>query len=309
MPAGTHVNILTQKRWVIYTVLAAASWSIWGTLTKYLSEEISPYSYQLLFTTGMLFSLPLLLKRLKNGAVNFKGIMCGVAISSFATFGNICVYQSFVHGGQASVVIPLSNLYPLVTILIAIAFFKERIHWLNAFGILIVIPAILFLSGQSEILYDPVAYFCTTPLEGWTLYAFLSLFFFGVFNASQKVIANLIAPEWSYLSFIISSALISIGFIVFGLVDFSFSTRTFWVGSAAGMFDGLGVLAMYAAYTAKGKASQVSPVAATLQQIFTIVLAILILKEKLSAGESLGMVMAIFGTYLILFEQKKVIEV
>jgi drug/metabolite transporter (DMT)-like permease len=309
MLAGTHVNTLTQRRWVGYTVLAAVSWGIWGTLTKYISDEVSPFSYQLLFTSGMLFSLPFLLRRLKTQVVTFKGIVWGVAISCFATIGNICVYQSFTFGGKASVVIPLSNLYPLVTILIAIAFFKERIHWLNAFGILIVFPAILMLSGQSEILYDPLAYFRTTPLERWTLYAFLSMIFFGVFNASQKVIANLIAPEWSYLSFIISSALISIGFIVFGLVDFSFSTRTFWVGSAAGMFDGLGVLAMYAAYAAKGKASQVSPVAATLQQIFTIGLAILILREKLSTGETIGMLMAILGTYLILFEQKKVIEV
>jgi len=133
----------------------------------------------------------------------------------------------------------------------------------------------------------------------------LSMVLFGLFNASQKITANFIPAEWSYLCFIASSVLISICFIISGLVEFRFSQQTFWVGSFAGMFDGLGVLAIYAAYRAKGRASQVSPIVATLQQLFTIVLAIAILNEKLSLYESIGIGLAILGSWFLLFEKKK----
>ncbi|BBE16173.1 integral membrane protein [Aquipluma nitroreducens] len=298
------MNVLRERIWLVYTTLAALSWSVWGTLTKYVSGEVNPYTYQILFTAGMLFSLPFVIYRCKKKDVNLKGIVWGTSTGLLAVIGNISVYQSFKMGGQASVVIPFTNLYSLVTILIALLIFKEKIRLINGIGILIVVPAIIILSGQSQLFTGPGLFFQHMKPEIWVLFAFLALFLFGLFSATQKLTANFIPTEWSYLSFIASSVLISVGFILSGLVEFKFSTQTFWVGSLAGLVDGLGVLFVYAAYRAGGKASQVSPVVATLQQLFTIGLALSLLKEKLSMVEFAGIGLAVIGSWFLLSDKK-----
>ena len=81
--------------------------------------------------------------------------------------------------GLAAVVIPVTNLYPLVTIVIALLVFKEKMHWLNGIGILVVVPAIIMLSGQSQIFDDPSLFFKNIGLKVWLLFALGSPGFLG----------------------------------------------------------------------------------------------------------------------------------
>jgi drug/metabolite transporter (DMT)-like permease len=291
--------------WLVFAVLAAFCWGVWGILAKFISSDISPYVNHLLFTIGMVFTIPFVLKKCKLKEANSKGILWGLVAGVLAIAGNIAVYQSFANGGLAAVVIPVTNLYPLVTILIAIAVLKEKMHWLNAIGILIVIPAIIMLSGQSQIFDDPSLFFSNLGLNLWLIFALVALVFWGLFSAAQKVTTNYISLEWCYLSFIASSVLISIGFILFGLVEFNFSNQTLFIGSLAGMLNGLGVLASFAAYSAQGKASQVTTIAGALQPVLTILLAITFLGEKLGNIEIIGIFLAIVGSLFLSVEKEK----
>jgi uncharacterized membrane protein len=161
------------------------------------------------------------------------------------------------------------------------------------------------LSGQSEIFNDPSLFFANLGLKLWLIFALVALLFWGLFSAAQKVTTNYISAEWSYMSFIVSSVLISLGFMAFGLIDLKFSSQTLWVGSLAGMLNGLGVLASFAAYSAKGKASKVTTVAGALQPVFTIILALTFLKEKLGVIELVGITLAIVGSLLLSVEKQK----
>jgi len=297
-------NYLKGRIWLVYTILAAFSWGIWGVLTKFISIDVSPFVTHLMFTTGALFTLPIVIRKCRIREASIKGISLGIGASILALLGNVSVYQSFKMGGQAAVVIPFTNLYPLVTILIAFFIFKEKLNWINCAGILTIIPAIILLSGQSQLFSDPEHFFQTVELKAWLLFAFLALLIFGIFSASQKVVTNYLSTEWSYLSFVVSSVLVSVFFIVIGLIDFNFSQKTFWFGSMAGFLDGLGVLAIYSAYRARGKASKVSSIGSTMQQVFTIILALVFLHERIDLTIFTGIVLAILGAYLLLWEQK-----
>ncbi len=52
----------------------------------------------------------------------------GFIAGCFAIAGNVAVFYAFTKGGQASIVIPVTNLYPLVTIVIAVLAFKEKLN-------------------------------------------------------------------------------------------------------------------------------------------------------------------------------------
>lgn len=292
-----------ERLWLVFAILAALCWGIWGVLAKFISGNISPFVNHLMFTIGMLFTLPFVIQKCKIKEANVKGILWGIGAGILAVIGNVAVYKSFGSGGQATVVIPITNLYPLVTIMIALLVFREKMHWLNVIGIFIVVPAIIMLSGQSQIFSEPSLFFKSLGLKIWLLFAVIALLFWGLFSAAQKVTTNYISAEWSYMSFIASSVLISFCFIAFGLVDYNFSTQTLWIGSLAGMLNGLGVLASFSAYRAEGKASKVTAIAGTLQPVFTVVLAIVFLKEKLLLVEFTGIGLAIFGSLFLSFEK------
>lgn len=296
-------SFLKNKLWLLYSILAALSWGFWGILTKFISGEISPFSTHFMFTIGMLFPLPFIIPKCKLSEFSKKGMFLGIAAGILAVCGNVSVYQSFNLGGQAAMVIPLTNLYPIITILIALFIFKEKLHWMNGLGIMIVIPAIILLSGQSQVLTDPISFFHDMELKAWLIFALLSLTLFGLFSASQKVTTSFISAEWSYISFIASSVIVAGAFITFGLIDFKFAQNSFWVGSLAGALDGLGVLFIYSAYKSNGKASQVSFIASSLQQVFVIFLAVTFLKEQLNLDSIIGIIMAIGGASLVSFEQ------
>ncbi|NBB21966.1 EamA family transporter [Runella sp. CRIBMP] len=300
---------MKKNAWIYYSVAAALFWGVWGVVAKFISEDVNPYTNHVLFTIGMLFTLPLVVGTIRKGRPNQKGIGWGLVAGILAVTGNVAVFQAFSSGGLAAIVIPLTNLYPLVTIVIALLVFKEKLNWLNGLGILLAIPAVVMLSGQTLLFDDPNTFFKTIGLTTWLLFSMVALFFWGVFSAAQKVTTNFISAEWAYAAFIVSSVVISLIFIALGKVEFRFSQNTLMLGSLAGMLNGLGVLCSFAAYKAEGKASQVTTIAGALQPVFTIILAIAFLSESVAYIELIGIGIAIVAALALSYEKKPDAEI
>lgn len=296
---------LKNNVWFVYAVAAGLLWGIWGVVAKLISEDVNPFMNHLLFTVGMLFTLPFVIRKCTKASFQLKGLVWGCIAGCFAIAGNVAVFYAFSNGGQASIVIPVTNLYPLVTIVIALLAFKEKLKLINVIGILLSVPAILLLSGETLLFTDPSAFFKSIGLNGWFLFSLAAIFCWGVFSAAQKVTTNHISAEWSYAAFVLTSVLITLGFLIAGKIHFNVSSKTFSLGALAGMLNGLGVLASFAAYRAEGKAAAVTTIAGALQPVFTIVLALLFLSESLSGMEFLGIVLAIGGALMLSYEKKK----
>ena len=295
---------MKTNAWIYYSIAAALFWGVWGVVAKLISEDVNSYANHVLFTVGMLFTLPFVLGKIRKEKPIRKGVIWGIVSGILAVMGNVAVFKAFSSGGLAAIVIPLTNLYPLVTIGIALLVFKEKLNWLNGIGILLAIPAVIMLSGQSLLFDNPADFIKNIGLNSWLIFSFLALFFWGVFSAAQKITTNYISAEWAYLAFIVSSVFISMGFIAIGKVSFDFSKKTLLLGSLAGMLNGLGVLCSFAAYKAEGKASQVTTIAGALQPVFTIVLAIAFLSEKITYIEIIGIFISILAALALSYEKK-----
>ncbi|PWF41236.1 DMT family transporter [Massilia glaciei] len=297
-------KLLEERRWLVYAIVAGLAWGVWGVLAKFISANINAYTNHVLFSLGMLFTLPFVLPRCKRPELNRRGLVWGLVAGVLAIAGNVALYLSFGAGGQAATVIPITNLYPLATIIIALLVFKEKMHWLNGIGVLLVLPAITMLSGEALIFEDPAQYLATFALADWILYALVAMLFWGFFSAAQKVTTNHISAEWSYVAFVLASALLAIGFMAAGLVQYTFTNATLVAGPLSGAMNGLGVLAAYAAYRSEGKAALVTAVAGAMQPAFTIVLAIMFLRESIGLIECAGIALAILGSLFLSVEKK-----
>jgi uncharacterized membrane protein len=72
------------------------------------------------------------------------------ALGATYGLGNLSVLAAYRAGGKASVVTPLTGMYPVVTIPLAIGFFGERVGWLRGTGMLLALAAAAALAFEPE---------------------------------------------------------------------------------------------------------------------------------------------------------------
>ena len=143
----------TNKKWLLWSLVTIVLWGTWGLVSKVASAGVDAWVNQLLYTAGL---APLLIfvaftvhRRGKNDAREgrrrgvfwafFTGILGGV--------GNIFVFQAMVAGGKASVVAPVTALFPMITVLLALTFLHERLGRVQWFGLGLAFVAIYLLSA------------------------------------------------------------------------------------------------------------------------------------------------------------------
>lgn len=292
--------------WLLYAIIAAICWGIWGVLSKGPSRELSGWMTQVLFTFALIPSVVIAScsKNVRVGSNVPLGLFWGFLSGLIAAAGNIAFYLALENGADTSIATPLTNIYPLVTIFIAYFWFKERLNWLQAIGILLAVIAITLLSGEARNLSDPVAVLKKIGLTPWMLYSLGAMVCWGVFSATQKVSTNYISAELSYLAWCAAFIPIAIWIVMAKPLKWNMSQAMLWSGLAAGALNSFGVIAAFAAYRYEGKAAIVTPLAAAVQPIVTIALAFMFLGERVGVFESIGIGFAIASAIALSNETK-----
>lgn len=125
-------------------------WGMWGVFTKlsnvHNSAAFVTLSGHLLYAV---FSLPLLWKIREEGwgRINwgFQGmfwiVMTGVFGVAAKYFYNLALSEN-----AASKVVPAAAAYPLVTVLIAVIFLKERLQWSQGLGMVLCVMGVYLLT-------------------------------------------------------------------------------------------------------------------------------------------------------------------
>jgi drug/metabolite transporter (DMT)-like permease len=293
--------------WLLYALTAAVCWGIWGVLAKGPSRELSGWMTQILFTFALVPSAILAgcSKQVRVGSDKPRGLFWGLVSGLIAAAGNIFFYLALEAGADTSIAVPLTNIYPLVTIFIAWIWFNERLNLIQAAGILIAVGAIVLLSGEAKNLGDPLTILRRISLTPWMLYSLGAMVCWGVFSATQKVSTNHISAELSYLAWCAAFIPIAVWIVATKPLNWNMSAAMVWSGLAAGALNGFGVIAAFAAYRYEGKAAIVTPLAAAVQPLVTVVLALLFLGERIGLPETGGIALAIVAALALSWETKK----
>ncbi len=292
--------------WLIHALTAATCWGIWGVLAKGPSRELSGWMTQILFTFALVPSalVAALSPQVRMGTNKPRGLFWGFVSGLLAAGGNLAFYLALENGADTAVAVPLTNIYPLVTIAIAWLFFRERLNAIQIAGIGVAVVAIVLLSGEAGSLGDPAAFFHRLGLNAWMGYTFTAMLFWGVFSATQKISTNHVSAELSYLAWCAAFIPIAIWIVATKELKWNMPAAMLWSGLAAGALNGFGVIAAFAAYRAEGKASIVTPLAAAVQPVVTVVLALIFLGERIGGLEVAGVVLAIAAAVALSFETR-----
>jgi transporter family protein len=136
--------------WSLATIVL---WGMWGLVSKIASSGIDVYVNQLLYTVGlvplMVFVAWTVSKRSAGDKREGrrKGIFWAFLTGILGGLGNLAFFQALVKGGKASVVAPVTALFPMVTVLLALIFLKERLGRVQWVGLALAFVAIYLLSA------------------------------------------------------------------------------------------------------------------------------------------------------------------
>ena len=138
--------------WLLWSIATIMLWGVWGLVSKVASTGVDAYINQLLYTAGL---APLMVfvawavHRHRSGEPRthrLRGTSWAFLTGILGGLGNIAFFQALVKGGAASIVAPVTALFPMVTVLLAMVFLRERLGRVQWVGLALAFAAIYLLS-------------------------------------------------------------------------------------------------------------------------------------------------------------------
>lgn len=133
-------------KWLAYAILALIWWGIFGFLGKVGADQISASQMQFFFTIGTLPVALLCAHRLNYKiAGNKTGVAYSLTMGILAALGTLAFFGA-MKSGSASVIAPVTALYPALTVVLAVLMLRERLNKLQVFGLVLALVSIVILS-------------------------------------------------------------------------------------------------------------------------------------------------------------------
>jgi transporter family protein len=142
-------RILGMPRWLAFSLLTILVWGAWGVISKVASEGVDANTNQIFFTFGLLPLIAIVWRSPRNaggGAGRRTGLAWAFLTGILGGTGNIAFFHALVMGGKASIVSPVTALFPLVTVILAVTFLHERLGTAQKIGLALALVAIYLLS-------------------------------------------------------------------------------------------------------------------------------------------------------------------
>ena len=136
--------------WLLPAIVAAVLWGIVGILQKLGSNRVSADSLLIWVTAGYVLALPLLLTHGGFSAMGLRGALTGIAAGLVNGLGTWFLFASLERGAKASVAIPLTALYPVVTLGLAFLILAERLSAREWLGVALAVCGGAMLSYERE---------------------------------------------------------------------------------------------------------------------------------------------------------------
>ena len=137
---------MTSHSWLLYSLLAVVMWGIWGVLIKSASLKYDWLQVYVASNIPLVMIIITIVMVEKPNILLYKHAFLLAALGGLVgTIGYICFVKA-IQGGPASVVVPITAMYPAVTALLSKLVLGEELSVFRILGICLAVIAILLLS-------------------------------------------------------------------------------------------------------------------------------------------------------------------
>jgi len=136
--------------WVFYACVATLCWGVVGLLQKLGTNRISSRSLLVWLVVGFAAMLPALWRDGGLTGLGWRVLLIGLLGGAANGLGSWALFEALERGAKASVAVPLTALYPLVTIVLARIFLAETLTFRQWVGIALAVAGGVMLSYETE---------------------------------------------------------------------------------------------------------------------------------------------------------------
>lgn len=157
MASGSTLNTSDQTRrlpaWLVWSLATIVLWGAWGLVSKIASGGLDAGDIQLLYTIGLAPLMIFVAWRVHRQKISQErkprriGAFWAFLTGILGGLGNLAFFQALVVGGKASIVAPVTALFPVVTVLLALTFLRERLGRRQWVGLALAFIAIYLMSA------------------------------------------------------------------------------------------------------------------------------------------------------------------
>ncbi len=134
-----------MNNWLIPAMIALVLWGIWCFLPKLATDRLDHGSIAVYQLFGAIIAAAIfMIARKGHLAVDAKSIVYA-GISGIAGFVGAFFFLMALNKGKASIVIPITGLYPVIAILLSFIVLKEPITLKQLAGMILAIIAIVLM--------------------------------------------------------------------------------------------------------------------------------------------------------------------
>ena len=133
--------------WFLYSVITVLAWGVVGLLQKLSTNHLSAESTLIWLVVGFLAMEPLFYPGSALFHYSAWAIAAALVSGLLNALGAWALFAALKNGGKASIVSPLTALYPLVVILLVPLVLHESITKLQLAGVASALIAVVLLSA------------------------------------------------------------------------------------------------------------------------------------------------------------------
>ncbi|MFS8198496.1 DMT family transporter [Streptomyces sp. CWNU-52B] len=292
------MTLRDRRTWILYAGLLVLFWGVWGAFSSQPTERYG-YPDEMIYVIWALTMLVPAAFALRRERFDRRPIaaLYGLTAGLTGAGGQLLLFQA-LSDGPAYLIFPVVSLSPVITVLLAVALLRERIGRVAVTGVIAALVAIVLIS-------IPAGAGGEVSTGSWLLLAVLICVAWGaqaffMRKAALAGVNDATTFGWMTISglLLVPVALLMMG----GLPDAPWQAPALTAGTQ--ILNAVGALFLVMALS-RGKASVVAPITNALAPVLTIVLSLIIYQTLPTIWATIGIVLALGGSTLMVYADEK----
>ncbi|MEU8734723.1 MULTISPECIES: DMT family transporter [Streptomyces] len=287
------------RSWILYASLLVLFWGVWGAFS---SEPNSRYGYpnEMIYIIWAFTMLIPAFFAMRGNTFDRRPVaaMYGLIAGLTGAGGQLLLFQA-LSDGPAYLIFPLVSLSPVITVLMATVLLRERITRLAVVGVVAALVAIVLLSipsgGDDSDSHGPWLLIAILVCVAWGVQAFCMR------KAALVGVNDATTFGWMTISGLL---LVPVAFALMGGLPSGAPWQAPALTAVTQVLNAVGALFLVMAFS-RGKATVVAPVTNALAPVLTIVLSLAVYQTLPSVWGTLGIVLALAGSTLMVYSDEK----
>ncbi|WP_411100440.1 DMT family transporter [Streptomyces sp. x-45] len=287
------------RGWILYASLLVLFWGVWGAFS---SEPNSRYGYpnEMIYIIWAFTMLIPAYFAMRGNTFDRRPVaaMYGLIAGLTGAGGQLLLFQA-LSDGPAYLIFPLVSLSPVITVLMATVLLRERITRLAVVGVVAALVAIVLLSipsgSDDSDSHGPWLLIAVLVCVAWGVQAFCMR------KAALVGVNDATTFGWMTISGLL---LVPVAFALMGGLPDAAPWQAPALTAVTQVLNAVGALFLVMAFS-RGKATVVAPVTNALAPVLTIVLSLAVYQTLPSVWGTLGIVLALAGSTLMVYSDEK----